>query len=287
MVSQFKRRGMLCIISFMILSQLNSYHLIEAVPGESLIDNPQYSLISVLKRKTKIYTQGIIFRENPAANGETYLIESGGQYGQSTLTLMKYPSQNVVSQAKLNDKYFAEGIVQIGNFVYQLTWQNRKIIRYNLNNLKEQTELALDEKMREGWGLSDYKVDTLIATDGTDQIFFLNPTNFKVKSTLKVVYEGRPVYLLNEIRYVKENEALCNIYMSSRIARISLTDGKVIKMYDMSQIITYETSNQGNSQSNINSGECLNGIAIPNKNNPNRVILTGKLWSYFYEVELK
>lgn len=274
------------VIFSLLVSQLSCYMLEEALPGSSLIEDPQYSLLSVLKRKTKIYTQGIFFRNN-SPSGSQQLIESGGLYSKSTLTIMKYPSQEVISQVKLRDKYFAEGIVQVGDFLYQLTWQERTIIRYNLNNLKEQKEFKMDPQMKEGWGLSDYINDTLIATDGSDKIYFLNPVDMKVKRKLNITYDGKPVMFLNEIRYVNQNEALCNIYLTQKIARINLTTGKVVKMYDMSKIIDYEVNHQGNTYDNIENGECLNGIAIPDKSNRNRVILTGKLWSHFYEVEFK
>ena len=45
--------------------------------------------------------------------------------------------------------------------------------------------LSLPKGINEGWGLTEYK-NQLILSDGSDNIFFINPDGFTVTNKLKV-----------------------------------------------------------------------------------------------------
>lgn len=243
-----------------------------------LLSGSNYKVLNVISKKDKIfYTQGIFLE------GEDYIVESGGMYGMSTLTRMKYPSLEIVKQAKLKDSYFAEGIAKVGNNIYQLTWRENKILKYNSETF-EVEELVMDSKMREGWGLANYKNNELIATDGSDKIFFLDDKTLASKRVLQVTYDGMGVNLLNALAY-DGKYIYANIYYSTTIVKIDQNDGNVVERYEMSKLVDHEINKNTLTRTRLNSGEVLNGICYNEKSK--LFIVTGKRWGHLFEVEFK
>jgi glutamine cyclotransferase len=79
-----------------------------------------------LDRDDVVYTQGLVF-----INGK--LLESGGQYGRSSIGFLNIEKQSSKItndvQRKLDTKYFGEGCdMPAGDYIYQLTWQLRSIL---------------------------------------------------------------------------------------------------------------------------------------------------------------
>lgn len=79
-----------------------------------------WTLVQSLDRQELIYTQGLVFKDHQ-------LLESGGQYGSSSIEWLEIDKKNSkVSHSvkqKLDSKFFGEGCdVPPGNYVYQLTW---------------------------------------------------------------------------------------------------------------------------------------------------------------------
>ena len=71
---------------------------------EKIKNTEMYKVINIFPRKNPtVYTQGLIYYNKT-------LFESGGLYQKSTLTHMKWPSQEIIKQINLEKKYFAEGI---------------------------------------------------------------------------------------------------------------------------------------------------------------------------------
>lgn len=71
-------------------------------------------------------SQGFLFKN------ENTLIQSGGLYGSSKLRYLSFTNLTVEKEYKLPQKYFGEGCDLIseeeGDFVYQLTWRERKML---------------------------------------------------------------------------------------------------------------------------------------------------------------
>jgi len=59
----------------------------------------------------------------------------------------------------------------------------------------------------EGWGIT-HNHENLIMSDGTDNIYFLNPINFKKVYSIKVHDGFRPVTRLNELEFINEKSML-------------------------------------------------------------------------------
>ena len=75
----------------------------------------------------------------------------------------------------LPSQYFGEGITIVGNKIIQLTWQS------HIGFIYDKTTFALLGNFSyatEGWGLT-FDGKHLIMSDGTDNLYFLDPTTFQ------------------------------------------------------------------------------------------------------------
>lgn len=241
-----------------------------------------YNVINIFPRKNPIvYTQGLIYYNQT-------LFESGGLYRRSTLTHMEWPSQKIIKQINLEQKYFAEGIASSleNNILYQLTYKEKEILLYSFPDLNLIKKMKMPEEMREGWGLCYcQEKKEFYATDGSDKIFVLNVdknnNELKLINTIKVTLNMKPVYQLNEL--ISDGLYIySNVYFSDKVLKINPNNGQVMNVYDMKPLIDYEFKNGNLTSNRVNRGEVLNGIAyIPEKKS---FILTGKLWNYYYEI---
>jgi glutamine cyclotransferase len=113
-------------------------------------------------------------------------------------------------------------------------------------------------------------------SDGTNQIRFLDPSNFKAVRTIKVFDAARPLMELNELEYIK-GEIYANIWQTNRIARIAPASGEVLAWVDLDGLLKIED--------NTRPVDVLNGIAYDEAND--RLFVTGKLWPKLFEIQLK
>ncbi len=241
-----------------------------------------FKVINIFPRKNPtVYTQGLIYYNQT-------LFESGGLYRRSTLTHMEWPSQKIIKQINLEQKYFAEGIASSleNNILYQLTYKEKEILLYSFPDLNLIKQMKMPEEMREGWGLCySQEKKEFYATDGSDKIFVLNvdkdKNELKLINTIKVTLNMKPVYQLNEL--ISDGLYIySNVYFSDKVLKINPNNGQVMNVYDMKPLIDYEFKNGNLTSNRVNRGEVLNGIAyIPEKKS---FILTGKLWNYYYEI---
>ena len=241
-----------------------------------------YKIINIIPRKNPtVYTQGLSYYNHT-------IFESGGLYKKSSLTHMKWPSQEIIKKINLEQKYFGEGISYNleNNILYQLTYKERDILLYSFPDLEFIKKIKMVDVMREGWGLTGgAEPGEFYATDGTDKIFVLSidKTNNELilKNMISVTFNMKPVYRLNELTY-DGLYIFANIYLEEKILKINPNNGQVINVYDMKPLIDYELKNGNLTRSRINRGDVLNGITyIPEKKS---FILTGKLWNYYYEI---
>ena len=266
---------------FILLTSINLYNSVNNTRRQNLLamSDRTFNVKAVHSKSNDaiLYTQGLILEEDGT------MLESGGLYNQSTLTRMKYPSSKIVSQTKLKNNQFAEGIAKVGSKIYQLTWRERTINVYDSDTLEKTGELEMDKQMKEGWGLGKYKNNELIATDSTDKIFFLDDQTLKVKRYITVMSEGRSVSYINALDFDGTN-IYANVYLTSNILKIDPETGNVLKTYELNNLVKNEINSNTLNESRFNGGDVLNGIAYDA--NRKLFILTGKRWGHFYEVEL-
>ncbi len=224
-----------------------------------------YEVVHSYPHDPGAFTQGLIF-----LNGEW--IESTGLNGKSSLRRVEFATGLVSRIIRVPSEYFAEGMTVIGNKVYQLTWQHQKGFVYDLATFNLEREFAYTG---EGWGLTtDGK--SLILSDGTNQIRFLDPATFAVTRTISVTRDGQPVRLLNELEYIR-GEIYANIWQSQSIARIDPATGRLLGLIDLYGLLPDSERTPDT--------DVLNGIAYDAATD--RLFVTGKRWPKIYEIKLR
>jgi glutamine cyclotransferase len=188
-------------------------------------------------------------------------------------------SGKILVKAELDrKKYFGEGITILNNKLYQLTWKDtdgfiKKGFIYDLKTFKKTGEFDFPSK--EGWGMTTDGT-SLIMSDGSSNLTFLDPINFKTTRIVGVTDNNGPVGNINELEWVNGN-ILANIYMTPYIIRIDPSSGKVIGKADFGNLVKEISSKNP-------VAEYMNGIAFDSTKN--KIFITGKLWPNIYEVRL-
>jgi glutamine cyclotransferase len=126
----------------------------------------------------------------------------------------------------------------------------------------------------EGWGIT-HDGKSLIRSDGTSTLYFLNPETFEETSRIEVADGDGPVSGLNELEYV-QGQIYANVWRTDRIARIDPKTGKVTGWIDLAGLLGMEARGQ--------LVDVLNGIAYDTENG--RLFVTGKLWPKLFDIEL-
>lgn len=210
------------------------------------------------------YTQGLFFE-----GGEFY--ESTGQLGESSFRKVELKTGKVLRKLDFADKYFGEGSVMLGGKMYMLTWLNKVAFVYDAKTLKYEKTYSYP---REGWGLTtDGK--SLVASDGTNRIYFLTP-EFKLEKSINVTLNGRPLKLLNELEWI-DGKIWANVYTTDMIVIIDPKTGVVEGQIDCTGLLPAKLRTQDT--------DVLNGIARDPATG--KIYLTGKNWPKLYEVKLK
>lgn len=224
-----------------------------------------YKIIERLPHNTSFYTQGFEFKDE-------ILYEGTGNYGESGIFIYNTDKQTIKKELMLENRYFGEGITILDNKLYQLTYKAQKAFVYNAQTLEKIDEFTYSNK--EGWGLTN-NGKYLIMSDGSAQLFFINPTNYKVEKTLYVTHPGGIVQNLNELEYV-DGIIYANIWTSRTIAKIDATNGKVLAFIDMNGILPLTNNAEV---------DVFNGIAY--HKNENLFYVTGKWWPYIFKVRFE
>lgn len=206
------------------------------------------------------FTQGL------EVEGDQLLVGTG-QYGGSEIFRVTPDGQRFDVQ-QLEDRFFGEGITRTGDHVWQLTWKAGTAFKRDAGTLEEIERVSYEG---EGWGLCSFQ-DTLIMSDGSDEIRHLDPDTFGETSRIAVTLDGEPVSGINELECV-DGEVYANIFLSTDIIRFDPDTGEVTAVIDGSVL-------PNNARPDPN--HVLNGIAhIPDSD---RFYLTGKRWPDLYEV---
>jgi glutaminyl-peptide cyclotransferase len=235
------------------------------VPTPEQVTAYGFEVVNSYPHDPKAFTQGLVFHD-----GE--LLESAGGYGESTLRRVELKTGKVLKRVEVERQFFAEGLALMNGKLYQLTWQNQRGFVYDPETFEKTGEFAY---RGEGWGLT-HDADSLIISDGSSQLRFLDPADYRVKRAVNVTDRGRPVLQLNELEYVK-GEVFANVWHRNAIARIDPQTGHVRGWIDLTGLLKPgEVSDEE---------AVLNGIAYDEAGD--RLFVTGKLWPKVFEVRLK
>ncbi len=200
-----------------------------------------------------------------------YLYESTGRAGQSTLRKVALETGQVLKKVSLPSDVFGEGLTIFRGRIYQLTWLSRKGFVYDLGSFHQIREFPYEN---EGWGLT-HDDTSLIMSDGTNTLRFVDPGSFRVTKTLEVYAGNEAVANLNELEYI-DGEIFANIWNVPRIARIDPHSGKVVAWIDLSPLAAKEERG---------AEDVLNGIAYDH--DTHRLFVTGKDWPEIIEIQIE
>jgi glutamine cyclotransferase len=212
-------------------------------------------VINTFPHDRSAFTEGLVYLDG-------VFFESTGLRGQSTLRIVDPASGQVRKLIRLADRYFGEGIAVLGERIYQLTWQEHTGFIYDRQTLEL---LGTWTYATEGWGLT-HDDTRLIMSDGTANLYFLDPDTQKETGRIQV-HDGRgPVTQLNELEYVA-GEVLANVWHTNRIARIDPSTGLVLGWIDLTDLLP---------PADRPGVDVLNGIAYDAQQE--RLFVTGKWW---------
>lgn len=233
--------------------------------AQSAVPIDAFQLVYAYPHDPNAFTQGLIYIDG-------HLYESTGRQGQSSLRRVDVASGHVLQKYDLPSQYFGEGLTDWGSTLVQLTWTSGKGFVYDRSSFKL---LRTFDYQGEGWGLT-HDEKSLILSDGTSTLRFLDPETFRVLRRLDVIDEhGQPVENLNELEFIR-GEIFANIWHEDRIARISPRTGRVLGWVDMTGL---------REQAGATGPEAvLNGIAYDAKTG--RIFVTGKLWPRLFEIKI-
>ena len=227
--------------------------------------NISYEIIKDYPHDTKNFTEGFFL------DGNT-VYESIGLEGKSKL--MKYTLGSTTPLLVIDQpaNIFSEGIAAVGDKLYQLTYQTKIGFIYDKNTFKLLSQFTSNNMIAEGWGLTtDGK--NLITTDGTKNIYFLDPSDpSKVVRYIAVAGHTKAFDSLNEVEYHK-GFIYSNVWQKPIILKINPENGEVVGTFDFTKIFN---------ENKVNDDAVLNGIAFKGDN----MLVTGKNWSKIYEVKI-
>jgi len=215
---------------------------------------------------TSSFTEGLLIYKGS-------LYESTGDYGKSKLLKIDLNSGKVEKQVDLDKRYFGEGIVILHDTIYQLTYKEHTVFVYTLD-FKKIKELSVTTGNGEGWGMTTDSTN-LIIDDGTSNLYYYEPSTFKLIKKIAVTDAGALGYNLNELEYI-DGFIYANQWQLPYILKIDPADGKVVAKADLTDIWNRVQQKNPNA-------EVLNGIAYDPSTK--KIYITGKRWPDLYEVQ--
>ena len=192
-------------------------------PADNTPPTLDYAVVKAYPHDTSAYTEGLLFH-----NGQLY--ESTGtepempadrrsMFGTVDLSTGKITPKVVLDR----NKYFGEGIVFLNDKVYQLTYTTKVGFVYDAKTFKKLGEFTIPSK--EGWGMTTDGT-SLIMSDGTSNISYLDPKTFRLQKVLGVMDNNGPVSNVNELEMIK-GYLYANVWQTNYILKIDPASGKV------------------------------------------------------------
>ncbi len=238
--------------------------LISASAPQQLPPFLQYKIIARYPHDRAAFTEGLLFRDG-------FLFESTGQEGQSDIRRVRLRDGKVLQSVKLAPNLFGEGIVDWQDQLISVTWRTGFGFRWKRESLKPFARFTYPG---EGWGMTQDGTN-LILSDGTTDLRFLDPANFKERRRVSVTFNGMPLNNLNELEWV-DGAIFANVWQTGIIVRIDPASGKVTGRLDFSALVKQMPVRDQDS--------VLNGIAYDPRTK--QLFVTGKNWPTLFAVQI-
>ena len=229
--------------------------------------NITYNVIAEYPHDTSAFTEGL-----QVYNGRMY--EGTGMEKESSLRIADIKTGKIEKKHFYTDTLiFGEGIQVFKGKIYQLTWKNHIVYVYDEKNIDQPVKTL--KWPYEGWGMTNNGPD-LIISDGSANLYFVNPDDFKVKSTVQVTDNSGPVQYINELEYI-DGYLLANVWGTDNILKIDPASGHVLGKIDLTGLKEKYFPGQAGT-------EVLNGIAYDSI--AKKIYVTGKRWPKLFEITL-
>lgn len=235
-----------------------------AVPARAQVPVYDFEVVAQYPHNSRFFTQGLLIHD-----GRLY--EGTGRYGESALMEINLSDGSIVRRVDLAQRYFGEGIAVAGDRLFQLTWRENVAFEYDLDTFERVNAHFIP---MEGWGLT-WDGESLILSDGSHQLYFLDPDTFATRRRVAVQAGGQYIGNLNELEFI-DGEVWANVWMSQQIVRINPETGGITGVIDLTGLADRTERGPGDS--------VLNGIAWDAEQR--RLLVTGKLWSHVFEISL-
>ncbi len=235
-----------------------------AVPDWKAHQMLGYEVIREFPHDSEAFTQGFLVSQGQ-------WIESTGGYGTTSIRRVEKETGKVLMKTDLAAEFFGEGAAEMDGKIYQLTWMSQKGFIYDAKTLQK---LGDFQYQGEGWGLTN-DASSLIMSNGSDRLRYIDPKTFHVWRELQVRIGGKPVNLLNELEFI-EGEIFANVWHTDRIVRINPKDGNVVGLIELAGIDAKEKRRDHE--------HVPNGIAYDPKTG--EMFVTGKCWPKIYQIRL-
>lgn len=245
----------------------------EIVRETNLTSKVGYVILNSFPHDINSFTEGLFMHNN-------IVYESTGSPEElpktkSVIGILDLKTGLINTKVELDKRiYFGEGIAKCKNKIYQLTYKNKTGFIYDSKTFKQIGIFQFDNN--EGWGLTNINDTSLIMSDGSNILTFINPDNLKFIKKIEVFENNIPVANLNELEYVN-GYIYANIYTTNKIVKIDPNNGNVIATIDFESLF-YDAKNR------FSGSLEMNGIAYNDKNKT--FLITGKLWPCVYEIKL-
>lgn len=217
------------------------------------------------------FTEGLLWYNNQlfeSTGSPDNLPQAKSIFGPLDLTTGEIRVMN-----ELDPQYFGEGITILNDKIYQLTYTSKTGFVYDLNSGKQLKTFTIPTK--EGWGMTN-DGESLIMSDGTEYLHFLDPNTLEKTGTLRVIDKGRAIRFLNELEYV-DGYIYANIYTTDWIVKINVNNGGVEGKLDLTDLKLDQDKRTSNALE-------TNGIAYNPENK--KFYVTGKMWDAIYEISI-
>lgn len=210
-----------------------------------------------------LYTQGLHIY-----NG--LLIESSGRYGHSKVNVLNLETNAEERKWDLQPNEFAEGVSVCDGIIYVFTWKNQLCYQLDLEELEVIGRIPIDG---ERWG-SFADESNIYVSNGTNIIEAREKYTLARKFEIGISISGQNAIGINDF-VIMDQFVIANVWKRSFLMIAEKDSGRVIGIADLSSIAPLTKFSR--------SFPYMNGIALLNAKNC--VLITGKYWDFYYELE--
>ncbi len=227
--------------------------------------NYSYSVVNTYPHDIGAYTQGFEFFDG-------FFYEGTGQYNESSIRKTDLLTGQILKARNLPGDLFGEGITILNNKIYQVTYRSQVGFVYDINTYEILQKIYYQNQ--EGWGLTN-DGKSVIMSDGTNNLYFMDPEYFHVLRKIEVMDNNGPVNAINELEWI-EGKIWANRYLTDEIVIIDPESGRVEAKMNLSGILHPDDRHP--------KIDVLNGIAWDKENR--RLFVTGKYWPKIFEIKV-